>query len=251
MGRNLRVVGFVAVLLGSAALAAVLIWQEQVHGVAPVLGLLFLALGAAGMTLHLSLSDDFLRRHLGEPAAGQARGFCRSGWVGILLGAALLGLHYLDHWAREATARTNFQVAFNRGLSASKDRDWQAAADAFSEALRFDPSSAKAYHHRGVAFLHLGEQDRAIVDFSESIRIDPTDARVFSNRGLAFFRKVDYDHALTDFGEAIRLNQGYAKAYLARSRVHEQKGDDPRARADRQRAAELAPPIERSEAGDQ
>jgi tetratricopeptide (TPR) repeat protein len=253
MGRGLRVLGFVAVLLGSAALAAVLIWQEQVHGVAPVLGLVLLALGAAGMILHLSLSDDFLRRHLGDPTAGQTRGFCRSGWVGVLLGAALLGLHYLDHWVQETTARTNFQVAFNRGVSAAKARDWQAAADAFSEAIRVAPpghaDTARAYTWRGTARMHLKEDSQAIDDLSEALRLDPNGSIALYNRGVAYCRKEEYDRALSDFTEAIRLNPGYAKAYLARSSIYGKRGDSARARADRQRAAELDSSMEKSGGG--
>ena len=91
MSRGFRVLVVVSVLVASGALAAVLIYQEQVHGVAPVLGLALLVLGAAGTALHLTVSDDSLRRHVGEPGAAEVRRFWRKSWVGVLLGVASLG----------------------------------------------------------------------------------------------------------------------------------------------------------------
>jgi tetratricopeptide (TPR) repeat protein len=234
------------ILIGSVALAAVVIWWATAQQVSfqYVLGVGFVVLGTAFTTLHLTLSDDFLRRHFGEARADQMRRTYRSGWVGVLLGAALLGLHYLDRLVQTTTTEVQFKVAFNRGQSAAKAGDWQTAADAFSEAIRLDPTNALAYHKRGVVYLHQGEQDRALADLSEAIRLDPNDALALHNRGVAYVRKEDYDRALTDFGEAIRLNPSYAKAYLARSKVYRKKGDDAQAKADQQKAAELDPSLE-------
>ncbi len=81
----------------------------------------------------------------------------------------------------------------------------------------------------------------------EALRLDPTNARATYNRGVAHFRKGDDDLALADFSEAIRLNPGDAKAYLARSQVYAKKGEDARAAADRRTAAELDPSLEQSE----
>jgi len=67
---------------------------------------------------------------------------------------------------------------------------------------------------------------------------------------VAYSRAVDYDRALTDFGEAIRLNPSYARAYLARSWVYAKKGADTQAKADRQKALELDPSLEKPKGGD-
>jgi tetratricopeptide (TPR) repeat protein len=66
---------------------------------------------------------------------------------------------------------------------------------------------------------------------------------------VAYSRTGDYDQALADLGEAIRLNPGYARAYLARAWVHAKKGDDAQAKADRQKAGELDPSLEKSDGG--
>ncbi|HEY7311198.1 MAG TPA: tetratricopeptide repeat protein [Gemmataceae bacterium] len=241
MSRAFRVLGVVSILLVSAALAAVLIWQQQVHGVALVLGLVFLVIGGVGTTLHLTASDDFLRRHCGEPGAQQMRQFGRSAWVGVVLGAAMLGVHYLDRWVQAATVETQFRAAYNRGRAAAKEQDWQTATDAFSEAIRLDPKSGDAYRSRGIVYGQQGEQDWALADLDEAIRLNPDDAVALYDRGVVYFQKAEYDRALADFGEAIRLKPNYAIAYRARGKVYGKKGDDAQAKADRQKADELAP----------
>ena len=285
MSRGLRVLVPASILMVSVALAAVLIWLQEVHGTALVLGLMLLVLGAAGTTLGLAAGNDFLRRHFGEPGADPMRQLRRSSWGAMLLGAVLLGLHYVDRWVQAGQAKIQFDTAYNRGASATKAGQWQAAVDAFSEAIglapalpadaarayawrgnarsqlkdysqaiadfseaiRLDPS-AMAYRGRGRAYFHQGEHDRAVADFNEVIRLEPNEATGPYIRGLAYLKTKDFDRALADFGEAIRLKPSYKEAYLARSSAYAKKGDDARATADRQKAHELDPSLEKSRA---
>jgi tetratricopeptide (TPR) repeat protein len=237
MSRGLRVLVVACILIVSMALPAVVIWQTEKHGFSTpyVLGVIFVVLGATFTTLYLTVNDNFLRRHYGERGAVQMRRTWRGGWIGVSLGAVLLGLHYVDCKVADA----QFALAFNRGFSAYQDRNWQVAIEAFSEAIRLEPSDVRAYRQRGAAYLHQEEHDRAIADFNEAIRLAPDDAGAVYNRGVAYAKKQDQDSALTDYGEAIRLNPDFAKAYRARSLVYAKKGDDVRAKADKQKAAEL------------
>jgi tetratricopeptide (TPR) repeat protein len=209
MNRGLGVLVAALILAGSAAVAAVIIWQAEAHGVSLqcVLGVTFVVLGAAGLVLHPTLSDAFLRRHLGEPNADQLRQFGRRGWIGVLLGAALLGLRYLDHRVQDIQAKSQFTIAYNRGISALKARDWHTAADAFSEAIQVarppDADPAKAYTLRGIARGALKEYPEAIVDLDEAIRLDPKDATALS--GLARLLATCPDARYRDGQRAVAL----------------------------------------------
>jgi Flp pilus assembly protein TadD len=249
MSRGFRLLVVVSVLTGSAALAVVLLRLVEGYASLLMLGLGCLVLGVAGTMLHLTLSDDSLRRYFGEPGAAELRRLCRRGWVGVLLGVAFLGMHYFDDWVQATTAEVQFTVALQRGVSAGNAENWQTAVEAFSEAIRLRPNDVRGYRPRGIAYLHLAELDRAVADFDEALRLAPDDARVLYNRGLAYFRKNDYDRALGDIGEAIRLEPSYAKAYRARGGVYRKKGDEVRARADQQKAAELDPALEKPGGG--
>jgi hypothetical protein len=86
------------ILLVSAAGAAVLIWQAKAHAVPLnyVVGALMVATGAGFSALHLSVGDEYLRQHFGgDENAAQVRRLWRGGWVGVLLGAAIVAAQYL------------------------------------------------------------------------------------------------------------------------------------------------------------
>jgi tetratricopeptide (TPR) repeat protein len=212
-----------SILVVWVAFAGMFIWYEVVHGLVPVLGLTLLVLGATGVTLYFR-----------SPGADTMRW----AWRGppVLVAAAFLGWLYLD---RCVQPQIQFLEAVSQGAIAAKARDWQASADAYSEAIRLNPSSAKAHHERGVALGFQGEHDRAIEDFNVAIQLDPNNAWVRYHRGVAYSKKRDHDSAMTDFDEAIRLDPAFARAYRARSSIYAKKGDAARAKADKQKAAEL------------
>ena len=68
-----------------------------------------------------------------------------------------------------------------------------------------------AFFNRGLAYQIERNIDRAIADYSEAIRLDPTFARAFNNRGAAYAAKQDYDRAIADYNQAIRLESGTNK----------------------------------------
>ena len=139
--------------------------------------------------------------------------------------------------------RAQFRAAFDRGQSAARDRDWAGAAAAYSEAIRLDPASVDALRRRGSAYLHLGENDRALADLDAAARLAPGDAALVYNRGLARARLGDNAGALADFSEAIRLDPGLARAYQARAVIHARREEMAEAEADWRRAAELDPAL--------
>ena len=97
MGRGRAAVIVTAIFLASAVGAAVIIWQAKAHGVPLfyVLGTLMVAVGIGFSLLHLSVSDEYLRQHFGgEENATRMRQMWRGGWVGALLGVAMIAAQY-------------------------------------------------------------------------------------------------------------------------------------------------------------
>ena len=78
---------------------------------------------------------------------------------------------------------------------------------------------AVAHTERGVAYVTLLDYDRALLDFGEAIRIDPTFARAFANRGAVHGAKQDFDKAIDDFTRVLELEPRSATR-LRRSRGH-------------------------------
>ena len=242
-GRHLLLLAAVLALLVALVVSRAWWLDLSQNAVLSVLGVSLLALGVVLTVLNLTVSDERLGRHCGNQTP-EVRRTLRQSWMGILGGAALLGIVVVDRWHREAVAEAEFAAAYNRGHTSSKAGDWRAAADAFTEAIRLDPRSAKAHGARAVAWIKQGELERALDDLDEAIRLDPDDAKTRYNRGVAHARRGEDDRALSDFTEAIRLDPNYARAYLARSRVYARKGDAARSAADRKKALELDPALD-------
>ena len=48
------------------------------------------------------------------------------------------------------------------------------------------PDNVEAYIHRGLAYHHKGEYDRAIEDFTKAIELKPNCASAYYDRGVAY-----------------------------------------------------------------
>ena len=141
--------------------------------------------------------------------------------------------------SREATAWARLGE-LNRHLG-----DHAQAISDCTEAIRIDPSLARAYSTRGSAHRMRGQLDLAIADCGEAIRLDPAAVLAYFNRGEAYRLRRDLDKAIADFTRAIELNPKYAGAYSSRGIAKRGKGDLDGAIADFTCAIELDPKLAR------
>jgi regulator of sirC expression with transglutaminase-like and TPR domain len=101
------------------------------------------------------------------------------------------------------------------------DENYDEALDAFSQAIRLDPTLAFAYYNRGLTRYYKNDEDLAIEDFNRALELGFGDALLFRNRGNAFSRKGDVERALADYAQGIALDPGNALAYVNRGQVYE------------------------------
>jgi Tfp pilus assembly protein PilF len=132
----------------------------------------------------------------------------------------------------------------NRGIANEALSNYDSAVGDYTEALRlFGPDSPdvpEVQNNRGVAFLRLRRNEEAMADFDAAIDADPDYAEAFANRGRAFLDQEDYDAAIEDLDHAIELKVDLAEAYGNRALAFESMGDDEKAIADYSRAIELS-----------
>lgn len=83
---------------------------------------------------------------------------------------------------------------------------------------------AVAHTERGIAYVTLLDYDRALHDFGEAIRIDPSFARAFANRGAVYGAKQDFDNAISDFTRVLTLEPRSAHAFADRAGMHRLNG---------------------------
>jgi tetratricopeptide (TPR) repeat protein len=75
----------------------------------------------------------------------------------------------------------------------------------FSGAVLFADEAEDAYQ-RGLTALGQNDFDQAVAAFSEAVKLKPDEAKFHGMRGTAWLRKGDYEQGMADMKEAIRLN---------------------------------------------
>lgn len=132
-----------------------------------------------------------------------------------------------------------------RGQTYLKTGEWEKAYLDFDEAIRLEPTNAKAFRFRGASHYKMGDAELAIKDYSQAIKLDPNNSDLHLNRGILQADSGDSDAALVDLNEAIRLDPSNAMAYHMRAKVHAEAwfdGDSiDQATDDFEKAIELNP----------
>lgn len=85
----------------------------------------------------------------------------------------------------------------------------QKAGDAVETCLKAainDPDSAAPQYFLGVAYLDLGETEKALSALQEAARIEPRTARTYVGLGFAYLKLNNYQEALKHFGQARKLD---------------------------------------------
>ncbi|XXX78922.1 tetratricopeptide repeat protein [Sorangium sp. So ce134] len=120
---------------------------------------------------------------------------------------------------QEKQALAVYKAALARGRLATKKRDFNAAIQAFTEALAADPSDARALAERGFAHLTAGDEDAAARDFEVALTSagDPElRSQIWYNLGLLRDRSNDAEAARVAYANAHLLKPSVAtRAKLA------------------------------------
>ncbi|CAN5744029.1 hypothetical protein BH11VER1_BH11VER1_40720 [soil metagenome] len=111
------------------------------------------------------------------------------------------------------------ETVFQQGMNAAKKGDYVLAVDRFTDAIRVNPQDWAANFYRGLAYDHLGEYNKAILDYGEAILIDPQKAEPFNEIAwlLATCPKAelrDGKKALEYAGKAMEITGGIDPATI-------------------------------------
>ena len=97
MKRTWSVLIVAGIVLASAGGGVILVEQAKAHYIPLfyLLGPLVAAMGIGFSVLHWSVSDEYLRQNFGgEENARRMREMWRGGWVGLLIGIAMVAAQY-------------------------------------------------------------------------------------------------------------------------------------------------------------
>ncbi|WP_437708744.1 tetratricopeptide repeat protein [Sorangium sp. So ce448] len=114
---------------------------------------------------------------------------------------------------KEKQALATYKAALARGRLATKKQDFNAAIQAFSEAIAADPSDARALAERGFAYLTAGDSEAADNDFDAALAGagDPElRSQIWFNLGLLRDRAGDAEAARVAYANAHLLKPSAA-----------------------------------------
>jgi cell division protease FtsH len=133
------------------------------------------------------------------------------------------------------------RVLLERGLARLNGSYFDDSVGYFDEAIRLDPTNAKAWFHRGLAWHHLEGLERAISNYDEAIRLDPTLARAYSHRACLRSSMRGIDESIADATRVIELEPQSADGYRLRARFWFQSEAYENAATDLRRVLEIDP----------
>lgn len=101
----------------------------------------------------------------------------------------------------------------DKGVEFFKNRNYEAAINAFSEAIKLNPNIPQLFSNRAACCLAMGENDKCILDCCRALElyypVVPSNytarAKVFVRRGTAYASLDQLDLAVQDYSAALKL----------------------------------------------
>jgi tetratricopeptide (TPR) repeat protein len=143
--------------------------------------------------------------------------------------------------AEKAERRAKAKAAYDKGVDHFEAKRMDAAHDAFTKAIFFDPDWSEPYFRRGTIRQNRGQHEWAIADFTSAIKCDYRSAKSFAKRAVSYSEEGNWEAALNDFTKAIALAPTQPVLYVKRAELLLRFGKAWKALDDTNRAIELEP----------
>ncbi|MCA9057741.1 MAG: tetratricopeptide repeat protein, partial [Planctomycetaceae bacterium] len=125
-----------------------------------------------------------------------------------------------------------------RGQHLLNGSQFGAAAQDFTRALQVNPGDTRALTGRAIAWLAMGDTQKAVMDCDESLVSNPS-AEAYSVRGDIWLKLNNPEQAIADYEAAQRFDETVAIAYDRRAEEREQAGKSEDAAVDREKAQQI------------
>lgn len=126
-------------------------------------------------------------------------------------------------------------------IDAFYDWDWVAAENNFRQALKLNPSSAKAHSWYAMALLPQRRFDEAIEQAKMAVEIDPLSFQVNNFLGVSYYLARNYKLAMQCGTQTIQLDPRFSAAYALTGMVYEQQHNYEFAIAEYQKGLRISP----------
>lgn len=111
----------------------------------------------------------------------------------------------LELWNHAIKVTKNNYLAYQyRGIAYGQTGQYRRAIDDFNKALNLN-KYYKGYNNRGFAYANLGLYQQAIEDYNEAIRLQPDYVKAYHNRGMAYLHQHNNELGCCDAQKACNL----------------------------------------------
>jgi len=142
----------------------------------------------------------------------------------------------------EANADTACKTAINDCNQAYKDREYAAARDAATEAIRLCPENPKAHYMLGLSQKKLGKYAEALAAFDAAVAADDGYLKALLAKGSLLADEMSRPaDGLQVLRQLAASHPGYAKAHFEMGLIHMRLKEFTSAAADFQRAVDADP----------
>ena len=119
-----------------------------------------------------------------------------------------------------------------QGEAARQSQDYEQAIADYTEAIRLNPKSDKAYVGRGSVFAITGEFSKGIDDLTEAIQLNTNNVLAYEMRGSARFGIQRFDEAISDYDVALKFEPTNGQLFKPRGQAYYWKRDYTNAMTD-------------------
>lgn len=119
-------------------------------------------------------------------------------------------------------------LAYNSLLT----KQYEAAVDHYTAALKYDPSTIEAYNGRGQAYMELRKFPEAYSDFDQAIKGGLSSPKLFLNRGKCLVINGQPEKAIPDLGKSLELEPKSPEAYYFRATAYDKTNQPDQALKD-------------------
>ena len=111
-----------------------------------------------------------------------------------------------NDYARAVEEAQKARTAFLRAQRFETDKNWNAAIESYTEAMRHYWNPEKCHNRMGICYSKLGKHAEAFKEYDAVLKINPNDAVGFCNRGRKHLALRRYTEAEADALMSLKLN---------------------------------------------
>lgn len=111
------------------------------------------------------------------------------------------------------------------GIEKHNAKDFEAAIEEYSKAMKQDKNLRDAYFNRGICELALKDFKNSIKDFDKTIELDSDFVKAYYSRATVLISQEKYKEAIPDLDKIILFNSAFPNALTLRGQIRAQIGN--------------------------